>query len=619
MARLITLTTVSLPTPLPPSVYPHRCILGTRGVHWEPAILKLSRENMAGQHQQTRKFTDEEFKNQLLHKLDEHRKANILCDTTLRAEGQEFPAHRCILSAASDYFKALFSSELQVKENQDNFVELSEVKSTVLAEVLQFIYTGEVNIGSQNAQDLVMVSDYLIIPSLKTKASQFLEESITASNCLALESFASQYNCESLRVAVVKYKSQNFVAFVKSENYLSLGVEQVKELMCQDDLQISEEEEVYEAMITWVKHDLSSRECLLSELLKCLRLFSMSKYSLRMILDKEELIKKTSICTSILTKGLDFFLFPDQFLGVSLKHRTSIEKEEHVVVITAPDPLDEDVKCFVLATKKWRWLTHMPDSLVGEDDVACASAVCGGQLYLLALSSADNSTTTYCYNPQENRWKSRNTDFPGSIRRTVTSCNEHLYLIGGEQMPHDVIRYNPIQNTWKKLAPMETARVDHCAVVLGDLIYVIAGLHGEVSHQSVESYNQLTDQWTKMPDLCKARRCASAAATCGKILVVGGYCERTDTNNLELSCEVFDPCLNQWSLVASPIHPRTGCAIVSVDESVYIFGGENRHIDVDAIEVFDAKSNEWHEVPGAMTEGPLYAQASLLRLPKKSN
>ena len=42
-------------------------------------------------------------------------------------------------------------------------------------------------------QDLIVASDYLIIPSLKSKASQFLEELIDESNCFALESFASQY------------------------------------------------------------------------------------------------------------------------------------------------------------------------------------------------------------------------------------------------------------------------------------------------------------------------------------------------------------------------------------------------------------------------------------------
>ena len=569
--------------------------------------------------QAARKVTDEKFKDQLLHKLDELRKTNNLCDITLRVEGQDFPAHRCVLSAASDYFKALFSSELQVKENQSNLVELSEVKSSVLAEVLLFIYTGEMNIGAQNAQDLVMVGDYLIIPSLKTKASQFLEESINTSNCFALELFASQYNCESLKSTAIKHKQQHFVAFVKSKDYLSLGFEQVKELMCQDELQISEEEEVYEAIITWVRHDLVSRECFFPDLLKCLRLFSMSKYSLRMILDKEELVTKNLVCTSILTKGLDFFLFPDQFLGMSLKHRTSIEREEHVIVVTGgndPDMmLTRNIWCLVLATRKWHRLTKIPSSLLhGEyTDVRCVSAVCGGQLFLLPESSASIS----CYNPQTGRWKSGNTGLPTDLSRTLTSFNENLYVIGGEKCPHAVVRYSPMRNKWKMLASMETGHAGHCAVPLGDLIYVIAGFHDKVCLQSAASYNPLTNQWAKIPDLAKARRFASAVATCGKILVLGGYCDMTDSNHVELTCEVFDPCVNQWSLVASPAVPRAACAIAGVDEAVYVFGGDNEEAFLNDIEMFDVKSNEWHQISCTLPETLSYAQASLLKLPKK--
>ena len=601
---------------------------GASIVHFEhlEVLIEALANGMAEQaterSRQPRKVTDETFKNQLLHKLDELRKSNNLCDINLRAEGQDFPAHRCVLSAASDYFRALFSSELQVKENQNNLVELNEVKCSVLAKVLLFIYTGEINIGAQNAHDLVMVGDYLIIPSLKTKASQFLEESIDVSNCIALELFASQYNCESLKLTAIKHKHQHFDAFVKSKDFLSLGFEQVKELMCQDELQISEEEEVYEAIITWVRHDLESRECFFPDLLKCLRLFSMSKYSLRMILDKEELVTKNPGCTSILTKGLDFFLFPDLFLGMSLRHRTSIEREEHVVILTGgvdPDMmLTRHVWCLVLATKKWHWLTKIPSSLLSDEDtdIRCASAVCCGQLFLLP----DNSASLSCFDPQTGRWKAHkpgNTGLPIDLSRTLTSFNENLYVIGGEKYPHTVARYSPIRNKWKKLASMEAGRAGHCAVSLGDLIYVITGFRDQVCLQSAESYNPLTNQWVKIPDLAKARRFASAVATCGKILVLGGFCDMADTNDVEFSCEVFDPCVNQWSLVASPAVPRAASAIASVDETVYVFGGENEERFLDDVEMLDVKSNEWHQISCTLPETLSYAQASLLKLPKK--
>ena len=159
------------------------------------------------------KMICEVFKDELLHELNEFRKTNILCDTTIRAEGQDFAAHKCVLSAASAYFRALFTSLM--KETKNNMVELQEAKSTTVSDVIQFIYTGKVSIDSSNAQDLAKIADYLIIPILKTKASLFLQGSISASNCLALESFASCYNCESLQQAVVTYKCENFVTVTK--------------------------------------------------------------------------------------------------------------------------------------------------------------------------------------------------------------------------------------------------------------------------------------------------------------------------------------------------------------------------------------------------------------------
>ena len=127
--------------------------------------------------------------------LNELRKSNLLCDTIVRAEGTDFPAHRCVLSAGSQYFRALFTTELS--ENQSHVVELKMVKCAALAEVLEFLYTGEAKADNSNAQDLIVAADYLIIPTLKSKASEFLEGTVSASNCLALESFASQFHCES--------------------------------------------------------------------------------------------------------------------------------------------------------------------------------------------------------------------------------------------------------------------------------------------------------------------------------------------------------------------------------------------------------------------------------------
>lgn len=552
----------------------------------------------------------EDFKDGLLHKLNELRETNVLCDTTIRAQGRDFPAHKCVLSAASPYFRAKFTSQLQGGES--NLVELQEEKSTTIGDVLKFIYIGEVSIDSSNAQDLLMIADYLIIPSLKTKASNFLENSVSASNCLALESLASRYNCESLKQAAVACKLENFVAVVTSEDFRALDAENVKELICKDELNVSEEEEVYQAVIAWVKHDLPSRECLVPELLKCMRLFSMSKYSLRKILD-EELISKNPTCSRVVINALDFFLFPDRFQGMSLKPRLSLEKYEHVVVLTGGingnDDEHEETMCFVPSTLKWLSLSMMPYRRSHH-----GAAVCSGLLYIMGGA---NSAPVCCFNPKQNKWNTHSRSL--NLKDCSVTCfQEELYVIGGEGSWQDVQIYNPICDTWRQGASIDACRAGHCSVVLQEHIYVIAGHDGKVCHNSVECYNPFTNQWSNASNLSEVRRFPSAATVCEKIIIVGGFADMTVTK-IEHSCEIFEPSTNQWSLVSSPESPRAAGSIVSIDDFVYLFGGEsNTSFDLESVERFDLKKNKWHTICSlpANFRGS-YLQASLLRLPKE--
>ena len=548
-----------------------------------------------------------DFKDELLHGLNELRVTNILCDTTIRAQEQDFPAHKCVLSAASPYFRAMFTSELKEKEN--NLVELQDAKSTTISDVLQFIYTGKANIDSSNAQDLVMMADYLIIPSLKTKVSLFLEGSLSVSNCLALESFASRYNCESLKQAAVAFKFKNFVAVAKSEDFRALDSEKVKELIRKDEIYVSKEEEVYEAVLAWVKHDLPSRECLLPELLKSIRLFSMSKYSLREILD-EELVNKSLACTRVVLEALDVILFPDRFQDMSLKPRLSFDKYEHVVVLTGgvfKFSTTRDTQCFVPSTMTWVSLPMMPCPRSHH-----GAAVCGGMLYILG---GEKSLPMCWFNPQQNTWTSHGSKL--NLKDcSVTSFREELYVIGGEGSWCNVQIYNPVLDKWRQGASMKTRRAGHSAVVLQENIYVIAGHDGKVCQNTVECYNPLTDQWNKISNISKARRLAAAVTVAEKIVLVGGFGDMT-VKTIEPSCEIFEPNTNQWSLVSSPGYPRAAHCAVSIDDKfVYLFGGEDETTYEDRVECFDVTSYKWHtKMPTTMQAS--YLQASLLKLPKE--
>ena len=61
-------------------------------------------------------------------------------DMKINCEGKIFECHQFMLSARSPVFKAMFLSNMSEKVNKE--VEIKDVESDILAELLSFIYTG---------------------------------------------------------------------------------------------------------------------------------------------------------------------------------------------------------------------------------------------------------------------------------------------------------------------------------------------------------------------------------------------------------------------------------------------------------------------------------------------
>jgi len=65
---------------------------------------------------------------------------NVLCDVTLIVGTKRIAAHRIVLSSASDYFAAMFTSD--VREATQEEVKLQDVDAEALATLVHYMYTG---------------------------------------------------------------------------------------------------------------------------------------------------------------------------------------------------------------------------------------------------------------------------------------------------------------------------------------------------------------------------------------------------------------------------------------------------------------------------------------------
>ena len=91
---------------------------------------------------------------ELMKRLNIQRKQDYLSDITLVSRDNiEFKAHRNVLSTASPFFDKLLRSNM--KENRKGIVRLEEILGSVLKDVLEFIYTGTVDVTQENAEELI--------------------------------------------------------------------------------------------------------------------------------------------------------------------------------------------------------------------------------------------------------------------------------------------------------------------------------------------------------------------------------------------------------------------------------------------------------------------------------
>lgn len=124
-----------------------------------------------GEPEEPEVFTRPAHCSELSRRQNEQRKAGLFCDLTLLfsfrgASGervQTVPAHRSVLSAASQYFELLLGG--QFSESRTGRVELKEWSSAAgpdpesVEAVVQFMYTGEVRISTANVNEVLELAD----------------------------------------------------------------------------------------------------------------------------------------------------------------------------------------------------------------------------------------------------------------------------------------------------------------------------------------------------------------------------------------------------------------------------------------------------------------------------
>ena len=167
---------------------------------------------------------------------------------------------------------------------------------------LEFIYTGIYWILDEDeARDLIMLADYLLLPNLKILAAQVLFQKCNISNCISIFRFADEYHCEELVSKTKTFTLSNFTSLFTQnrENFLRMSFKELSML--------STEEDVFNIILAWIHHAKRKRQNYFAELFRHVRLLHISRDFLCNDVVTNELVKGNEVFLDVVYKAIRIF------------------------------------------------------------------------------------------------------------------------------------------------------------------------------------------------------------------------------------------------------------------------------------------------------------------------
>uniref|UniRef100_A0AAY4DJZ4 BTB domain-containing protein n=2 Tax=Denticeps clupeoides TaxID=299321 RepID=A0AAY4DJZ4_9TELE len=526
--------------------------------------------------------------------MNELRSQNLLCDVVIVAEDVEISAHRVVLAAGSPYFHAMFTGEMS--ESKQKRVRIKEMDGWMLGMLIDYIYTAEIQVTEENVQVLLPAAGLLQLSDVKKACCEFLSSQLHPTNCLGIRAFADLHACTDLLMQANTYAEQHFSEVVQSEEFLSLGMDQVCSLIASDKLTISSEEKVFEAVIAWVTHDKDVRQEHMAHLMEHVRLPLLSREYLVQRVEEETLVKNSSACKDYLIEAMKYHLLPvDQrslMKTIRTRMRTPLSYPKVMVVVGGQAPKAiRSVECYDFEEERWYQVAELPTR-------RCRAGKPRSSQLCISLNAAVKFVCFLC----------TGVVYMGGLVYAVGGFNGSLRV-------RTVDAYDLAKDEWCCVSSMQDRRSTLGAAVLNGLLYAVGvgGYDGATRQclSTVEAYNPNTNEWSYVAEMGTRRSGAGVGVLKGLLYAVGGH----DGPLVRKSCEVYDPSSNTWRQVADMNMCRRNAGVCAVSNLLYVVGGDDGTCNLASVEFYSPTTDKWTMLPTCMSTGRSYAGVAMIDKP----
>lgn len=460
-----------------------------------------------------------------------------------------------------------------VIERDTEVVPIHNIDPDVLRSVIGFIYTGELEVTNENAQDLMAAGSMFDLPHLIGLCTDHMTNEICLSNCIELYLFASHFSSKRLKENAKHFILEHFTELVHiDENkVLDLDFNVFDELMSEDDLSIEKEEILFDVLVKWAAKD-AVRGINFHKLFKNIRLPLINEDYMRLSIQENQFVKDCPVCQQVLRK---YWKFVAQQKSGEVGSR---EDNIYSYLNTTPRNGMYQKPMLVFSSGTDR---RDDRSLTSFDPVTFKNYV------------GVKPHPTFDFK------------FKIDYYQLVTVCENQIFFLGGifyddyhfedaGSSLSDVYQYNIKIVKWEKRANMQTPRCCFAVAVVGRNIYAVGGKptypRGEPT-DSLEVFHTEHDSWTTLSPLPIKIYAHACATDKDAIFVFGGKDE--DDEFLDTVFR-YDIRCDSWSLVTTQLpKPRAFCSAFAYKHKLYVFGGMALFENILFMSVYDPVQNKW--------------------------
>ncbi|XP_067135228.1 kelch-like protein 5 [Centruroides vittatus] len=527
-----------------------------------------------------------------------------LTDVVLKVENLRIPAHRLVLSAASDYFAAMFTNDLREAFQQE--VELQAVNAEALQALIYYCYTGEIDIHEDTVETLLSTANLLQLSEVVEACCKFMMCRLNPSNCIGICLFAESQSCVQLHNVAYNYIMEHFMDVIYNQEFLLLPADDVQKLLSSEDLNVPNEEVIYHSLMNWLKHDLPNRQCKISQLLSVVKLPLLSPQFIADHVEANPLFREDRMCQDLIMEALKYHLLPERrsmLQSPRTKPRKSTVGSLYIIGGMDGNKGSASIQKYDLRTNSWSHFSNM-----NGRRLQFGAAVLDNKLYIVGgRDGLKTLNTVECYDLKTKSWSGVPAMSTHRHGLGVGVLEGPMYAVGGHDgwsYLNTVERWDPQSHQWSYVAPMNTQRSTAGIAILNNRLYAVGGRDGSSCLRCVECFDPHTNKWTLCAPMMKRRGGVGVGVANEYLFALGGHdAPAVNPSASRFDCvERYDPKTDTWTSVAPMSVRRDAIGVSLLGHKLFAIGGYDGQNYLNLVQTYDPQSNEWEEV-ASLTSG----------------